>query len=167
MVALAGVIALAGWDMLRAEGDPFAKADQSLERRVEEYVDLRKQGDWMKLYEMTDPRQRRQVPIKEFLNFYDHDYLDLRAIEVGDMHVDRAAQRAVVDLTVVAALDIEALPAQLRRGFQEPHAEHLEKNMELELRWTWFGDQWYFLMDEEVVQGRDSLGNVVTSHGTK
>jgi hypothetical protein len=167
IVVLAGIIALAGWDMLRAESDPFAKAEQALEQRVAEYVELRKKNDWMRLYEMTDPRQRRVVPIKEFFTFYDHELLKLHSIEVGGMHVDRAAQRGLVDMIVVATLDVEALPAQLRRGFNEQHPEHLEKRMELELRWTWFGDQWYFLMDDEVVQGRDSLGNVVKAHEPK
>jgi hypothetical protein len=167
MVVLAGIIALAGWDMLRAESDPYARAEQALEQRVGEYVELRKENDWHRLYDMTDPRQRRVVPIKEFFNFYDHELLKLSSIEVGDTHVDLAAKRALVDMVVVATLDVEALPAQLRRGFHEEHPEHMEKRMEFELRWTWFGDQWYFLMDDEVVQGRDSLGNAVKSHGSK
>jgi len=167
MVLLAGVIALAGWDMLRAEADPYVSAEQALLKRVDEYVELRKKDDWLRLYELTDPRQRRVVPIKEFLNFYDHELLELHSIEPGTTHIDRGAQRAVVDIKLVAALDVAALPPDVRRGFREEHTEHLQRNMECQLRWTWFNDDWYFLMDDEVVQGRDSLGNVVKSHGNR
>ena len=161
MLALAGVIALAGWDLLRGEPDPMANAEESLRQRVDEYVQLRRDDDWIKLYEFADPRQRRSVGMKQFLNFYDHGLLKIVAISADQVHVDEAAQRATVQLALTAELDVENLPPKLRAGFREDHPEHLQKHMEHEMRWTWFGGEWFYLMDDEVVSGKDAQGNTI------
>ena len=56
LVALLGFLTWRTLDAVSPAADPFARAEEALAARVDEYVELRKRDDWARLYGMTDPR---------------------------------------------------------------------------------------------------------------
>jgi hypothetical protein len=157
---LLGTLGLGAWHLQR-DKDDFSGAEPRLEKRIDQYLELRRKGDWSALYEMTDPRHRLVVDLKRFLNVYDHKALKLHEIRCTSFEIDPEARAADVHLFTSAELDPSQLPEQMRASFHEEHPEHLKQEREHTQRWVWFEGDWHYLMDREIVSGRARDGREV------
>lgn len=144
-----------------------AAADRdALLARAEEYCRLRKSGDWVALYSLADPEDRRQVELPAFLGAFGHGALRIDEIAVTAVRIDDPGDQATVDLEIVMELVPEKLPAQFRHGFSKPEdPAALRQRAPFAMGWRRFEDQWYFRIDREVVTGRHASGQEIVPLG--
>ena len=139
-----------------------AKPDASrLDSRVETYCALRLADDWVALYELTDPRQRKALSRGAFLAAYDHKILTVKSLERKAVTLKLESGMASVQLGLSSTVRPENLPAEFRRGFQASRPQDLERRMDLPIEWVWRDGDWYFMVDHEIVSGRSTDGKKI------
>lgn len=140
------------WAIGTEPPDPFERARQRLDRRVEEYLALRRAKDWAALYLLSDPADRHEVGMAGFLAAYSRDYLDIHEMRATSIEIDPITRRARVGLWFDVELVPERLPERFRQGVRGPPPEFLRTQDEHSMSWTWVDDQWFFEMDDFVVE---------------
>jgi hypothetical protein len=161
LFALLAALIAGGWNIARGPADPFADAEARLAARVDEYLELRRQDDWVSLYALAAPEHRQRVDIASFLGMYGHGVMRVVEIEAVSSSIDGEARTASVALKTEAELVPAKLPPQYRASLKEEHPEHLRRSIEHDLAWVWRADDWYFEMDPEIVTGRDASGSQI------
>lgn len=129
-------------------------ADARLRTRAVRYQELRRQGDWQALYEMTAPAHRRRCTLETFLGLYGANLIEVERLETKSVDIDRLARTAEVEMDMVGRLVPERLPPDRRRGFQVTDPASLRKAEPLTVEWVWDEDEWFFLMDPVAVGGK-------------
>lgn len=165
IVALVAVIGIGAWAISSEPPDPFERAQEELEGRVDEYLALRRADDWVALYQLTDPEHRRRVSLSTFLATYGRGLLEVHDIRATSFDIDPISRRATVGLWSDVELVPERLPEKFQRGFRVPAPEFLRTQDEHSMSWRWTDGQWFFEMDREVVTGVDSSGKPIVIEG--
>ena len=161
ILALVAVIGIGAWAVSTEQPDPFERAEEALEQRVEEYLALRRADDWVALYQMTNPEHRRRVSLSTFLSTYGRGLLKVHEIRATSTEIDPISRRAEVGLWSDVELVPDRLPERFRRGFRAPPPEFLRTQDEHSMSWKWIDGQWFFEMDREVVTGIDEDGKPI------
>lgn len=139
-----------------------ARPDASrLDARVDKYCALRLADDWVALYELADPQQRKTVSRGAFLAAYDHKILTVKSLERKSVTVKLESGVASVQISLSSTMRPENLPAEFRRGFQTSRPQDLERHMDLPIEWVWRDGDWYFMVDHEIVSGRSTDGKKI------
>jgi len=163
IVVLAAVVGYGAWQLTRPQVDPFvAGGEQALNARFDAYVSLRIQDDWPKIWEMVDPEERASMDLASFLGIYGQAVMKTHEITKHDVDINFNTRTARMKVTTEAELQVSKLPAQFRAGLRVDDPRDLQRTLEHELMWVWHEGEWYFSLDEEVLQGTTSEGRQVS-----
>jgi len=159
IVTLLGFLGFGAWKWEQLGRDAWEDSGPRLEERLGQYVELRLQNDWIALYDMVDPMHRERVPLKDFLNYFDHDVVETLELTVRKREVEPITRTAKVRLYTRGEFRPDRLPEQFRRGFRaDGSPEDYRSETEFDLGWRWVGDEWYYQLDREFLMGRTSSG---------
>lgn len=149
--------------VLLSEENHGEKAKARLFERVDQYIALRLQDDWPKLYDMLHPDHRRKKPIAEFLQIYGTGVLKVHQMDLLGQQVfsNRSA------LTKLSA-DLELVKAKLpsvARNLQVPTADAMREQQIFELAWRWVDGEWYWMLGNKELSGLDDQGKPIQIYG--
>lgn len=160
IVILIGATGFGLWRMGSGADDPFARAQEKLDARMDQYVALRMEDDQESIYRLTDPEQRKIKSLRDWLTFYGTGILTPIAFEVASTKIDTESELATVMLESTVRLNRDRLPEPFNT-LQEDHEEHLRKTQTDELTWVWREGDWYLRMQREFVTGRSADGRAL------
>ena len=152
-------IALLPWS--RWMTDPDAR----LTARVSDYAKLRKEADWVKLYSMMDARDRKAVALPQFLTLYGSGALKVHDLTENSREIDVPNGTARVNFALDAELQLDRLPANVRRSLPAQDPAQLRKKESFDTFWYWESGEWWLRMDPEAVSRRSSDGKEITPVG--
>lgn len=161
IVALFATVGIGAWKIQTAPKDPWNDAEDRLAERIDEYVALRTEDDWQNLYELVNPSHRGALDLGEYLRVYGHGVLKLHEIEARGFEIDDITRTAESVIFTKTELIPERLPAKFQRGYRAGPPETNFKESEFLLRWVWRDGEWYYLLETEVLTGRDGQGNKI------
>src|SRR5262249_50899117 len=134
-----------------------------LEARLEEYRAKRMIDDWVGVYDLVDPAQKKAMPVAEFLSYFGHGYIRLTDFKVKDGHVDEEKATGTTIAATKATLVPDRLPPQYRKGLRMGPDDNGGGESDLSLDWVWktekqkdgsVASNWFFRLDQEVVSGK-------------
>ena len=144
--------------------EPTAKQksaqEDALRERFDLYRTLRLQDDVVALYELADPEHRSKITLANFIAFYGHGMVRFRDLQLDSIEFDWRERRATVTALTTAELLVDKLPKSYRvsKGSDED-AQITAPNG---IVWVQRGDgQWYFRMDQQIVNGQTADGRGV------
>lgn len=163
LLGLIGAVAYGGWQLNQEPVDRFeASGEELLRDRFLSYVDLRKNDDWVAIYDMVDPYERRDMDLGGFLGVYGQGVMKTHEITARDLDINSITRRARVTVTTEAELVVSKLPAQYRNSLKVEDPAELKRTMDHAIGWVWRGDNWYFSLEEEVMQGQTADGQAIS-----
>jgi len=164
IATLLGALGFGAWKWDGLGHDEWVNAPERLQSRMAEYSDLRLQNDWVSLYEMVAPMHRSRMPLKKYLNYFDHDVIRTLEVAPRSTKIDPITRTALIQVFTRGEFLPENLPEQFRRGFRGAGTpDDYVNDTEFALSWHWVDDQWYFLLDAEILTGRGAGGGDVRS----
>lgn len=154
-------LAFTGWELAHGRRSSASPTAESLDARLQTYVDLRLAGNWLALYGMVAPQQRETVPELKFLAAYGTGVLTLHSLTVKSREIDAAAGTAMATMSLDAEMKAERLPEPYRSSLQIDDPAQLRKSHEVVIAWVWTDGEWYFELDPELLTGRDRRGRKI------
>ena len=161
-VLLAGIGGLL-WMLLDQESHTEA-AQRRFKERVAEYAQLRKDNDWVKLYDMLTPEHRKRKSLADFLQIFGTGVLKVHEMELLEYVMSPNDRVAEASLSVDMELDQSRLP-EIARNVRIPDPSAKRRQEVLKLGWSWKDGDWYWHMDGQVLSGKDSQGDNITVYG--
>lgn len=159
-IGIVTCVALLPW------GKWFGEAPEvRLAARVAEYAKLRKQDDWVAIYSLMAPRDRKVVPLPNFLMLYGRGTLKTIDLREKSCEVDRPNAKAIVTMTLDAELQLDKLPPNVRRSLGPQDPAQLRKSSDFATEWEWADGEWWLRMDREAITGKNAEGRDVTPAG--
>jgi len=157
--ALLPVVSLGLYWHSTGKSDPFQRAEERLQERIERYMELRLADDHHEVYLMHDPEQRKLKSEAEYLTVFGTGIVTLAEIELVDYKIDFAMKTAKTDFMQTIVLQPELLPPPFNELDEESKKpEHLRQAGPLAIDWQWRDGDWYVRMDREFVTGRSADG---------
>lgn len=139
--------------------------DEKLTERLAEYVQLRIDEDWVKVYAMVDAEHRRQVPIQRYLQMYATGAIRTVSLTETSRHIDTATGMATVDMTLDGELRLDKLPASARKSLRVGDASATRQTGPCTLEWKLRDGTWWLRMEHEAVTGRTRDGKPINVTG--
>ena len=135
--------------------------EKALRERFDLFRTLRIQDDIVALYDLADPEQRRQIDLPSFLSFYGHGMVSFKELTLDSIEFEWASREATVTAMTTAELLVDKLPKNYRMA--QTDAADAQISAPNNIAWIQRGDgQWYFRMDQQIVNGSTGDGRGVT-----
>lgn len=145
-------------DLSAADRD---QEERALRERFELYRKLRLQDDVVALYDLTDPEQRTRIDLRSFLSYYGHGMVRFDGIQLDSIEIDWERGEAIVTATTSAELLVDKLPRNYKLSMKQG-ADDTRIEAPNAYSWVRRGDgQWYFRMDQQIVNGQTADGRGV------
>ncbi|MBL9078262.1 MAG: hypothetical protein JNL08_12200 [Planctomycetes bacterium] len=144
----------------------FGKSlDEKLTQRLAEYVQLRIAEDWVSIYAMVDPVDRRVVPIQRFLVLYASGAIRTISLTETSRAIDLEKGTAAIEMTLDGELRLDRLPPETRKTLA-PHDESSRRQTgAYTANWSLRDGQWWLRLEREAVTGRSSDGKPIGTLG--
>jgi len=143
----------------------LANPDARLTDRVAQYAQLRKEGDWVKIFAMMAAQDRKVVPLAQFLTLYGSGALKVIEMKEASREIDVPHGTAIVKLSIEAELQLDKLPASYRRSLGPQDPSQLRKTERYNSHWFWDEGEWWLRMDPEALERRSSDGKAINPLG--
>jgi len=139
--------------------------DEKLTERINEYVQLRIEEDWIKLYGMTDPEHRRLVSIQRYLQLYGSGAIRAIALTETSRSIDAEKGEARVEMTLDGEVRLDRLPAAARSSLRLDDPSATRQSGPCSLDWKLRDGNWWVRLEHEAVTGRSRDGKPINVTG--
>ena len=135
--------------------------EEALRERFDLFRTLRLQDDVVALYDLADPEHRSKISLPNFIAYYGHGMVRFKDLQLDSIDFDWRTREATVTATTTAQLLVDKLP----KNYRMAQASEEDANITAPNGFLWVqrGDgQWYFRMDQQIVNGQTADGRGVS-----